>query len=70
MAQLQAEYAYVGADMYIGEARHGSSPQSAKWRIKKIFNFTSSVTRERWANGNARFDKVWENHASYTYENL
>jgi len=70
MAQLQTEYAYVGNDMYIGEARPGSSPDSPKWRIKKIFDYAANPTRERWADGNTRFDKVWGNYASYTYENL
>jgi len=67
---LQREYAYIGADMYVGEARPGSSPQSSKWRIKKVFNYTTNVSRERWANGNARFNKIWANYASYTYVNL
>jgi len=67
---LQTEYAYIGADMYVGEARPGSSPYSSKWRIKKVFNYTTNVSRIRWANGNARFNKVWANYASYTYENL
>jgi len=67
---LQTEYAYIGADMYVGEARPGSSPNSSKWRIKKVFNYTTNVSRERWANGNARFNKIWANYASYTYENL
>ena len=70
MAQLQSEYAYVGTDMYIGEARPGSSPGSAKWRIKRIYNYTTSVIRERWADGNARFDKIWSRHGSYTYMEL
>lgn len=70
MAKLQTEYAYVGTDMYVGEARPGSSPGSAKWRIYRIFNYATNPSRERWANGNARFNKIWANYASYTYENL
>jgi len=70
MAKLQTEYAYVGNDMYVGEARPGSSPGSAKWRIYKIFFYNTNPTRERWANGNARFNKIWANYASYTYVNL
>ena len=70
MAQLQTELAYQGNDMFIGEARPGSSPGSAKWRISRVYDYATTARRTRWANGNARFNKIWANYASYTYENL
>lgn len=53
--------------IYIGEAPAGSALSASVWRIKKIVLDSSSDVTQTWANGNANFDKVWNNYASYTY---
>lgn len=60
---------YSGTNViYIGEAQPGSATSSAVWRIKKLtYNAQNMVTDIQWAGGNAKFDKIWNNRASYTY---
>jgi len=48
----------------IGEAPPGTPKSAAKWRIRKVVRQTAETT---WANGNAEFDKVWNDRDSYTY---
>jgi len=69
MAQLQQRIDYAGGEnpVYIADARPGSSLMSSKWRIKKLTYSGSNVIRTSWANGNARFNKRWDNRTSYTY---
>ena len=69
MAQLQERIDNAGgtSPVYLGEARPGSSLQSLKWRIKRLTYAGNDVIRISWANGNARFNKRWDNRALYTY---
>jgi len=56
--------------LYIGEALPGTLQSAASWRIQKIV-FTSIANTEdvskTWANGNALFDKIWNNRLAYSY---
>ena len=52
---------------YVGEAEPGTATSEAKWRIKKLVYSGTNVTQILWAGGNAKFDKVWDNHTSYSY---
>lgn len=55
--------------LYIGEAEPGTASSALRWRIKK-FTYTAAtnnVATIKWASGNDRFDKSWDNRASYTY---
>lgn len=69
MAQLQQRIDYAGGNspVYIGEARPGSSFMSLKWRIYRLTYLGVNPVRTSWANGNARFNKRWDNRALYTY---
>jgi len=69
MAQLQQRIDYSGGEnpVYVGEARPGSSLMSLKWRIYKLTYSGANPIRTSWANGNARFNKRWDNRALYTY---
>ena len=69
MAQLQERIDYTGGSnpVYVGETRPGSSLQSLKWRIKKLTYSGNNLIRSSWANGNAQFNKRWDNRTSYTY---
>lgn len=51
--------------MYVGEALPGTSSASAAWRIKKIDQTSGLILT--WASGDADFDKVWNDRASYIY---
>lgn len=48
---------------YIGEAAPGTLSSAAKWRISYVLS-NGQVT---WADGNARFDKVWTDREGYIY---
>lgn len=69
MAQLQQRIDNAGGTLpvYIGEAVCASSLQSLKWRIQKLTYSGTDVIRISWANGTDRFDKRWDNRATYTY---
>ena len=51
---------------YIGMGKIGSLESDASWQIRRIQK-TSSVTRIQYADGNRRFDNVWDDRASLTY---
>jgi len=69
MAQLQQRIDNTGDSdpVYVGEARPGSSLMSPKWRIYKLRYSETNIIRKSWANGNARFNKRWDNRTLYTY---
>lgn len=49
---------------YIGEANPGSSEGALVWRIKRMTNADTTIV---WAEGTSDFDKIWNNHLSYSY---
>ena len=61
--------AYDASDnpQYVGEAPPGSATSSAVWRIKKVTWSDSKATAVEWADGNTKFDNVWDDRASLTY---
>ena len=52
---------------YIGYAKPGSSSSSSVWQIKKLIYTGDSVTAILFANGDTKFDKIWDNRTSYSY---
>lgn len=55
----------VPTSIYIGKSPVGSATSDAVWMIKKI-DSTSGVSIT-FADGNHRFDNVWDDRASLTY---
>lgn len=53
---------------YLGVAKLGTAGSDAKWQIRRIQK-VSSVTSIQYADGNRRFDNVWDDRASLTYSN-
>jgi hypothetical protein len=53
--------------IYRGEAQVGTSEIIPSWRIRLVNIAEDGDVSERWASGNANFDKVWDDRASYTY---
>lgn len=53
---------------YIGLAKPGTATSAAGWQIKKMtYNATGFMTDLQFADGTDKFDKVWDNKASYSY---
>ena len=50
---------------YIGEAPPNSSMSAPVWRMRRLD--TTSGVQLYYADGNTRFDNVWDNRASLTY---
>lgn len=48
---------------YFGYASPGTASSAASWKIKRM-DSNGIIT---WADGNASFDNVWDNHSSLTY---
>lgn len=54
---------------YIGKADPGTATDKAGWFIQKIiYDANGDMTGILNANGQADFDKIWDNRESYTYE--
>ena len=70
--ELSRRSDFVGdTAIYRGEAAPGASESAAVWRIKRI-DFVSGGdgkqdVNEKWAGGNANYDKVWADRASLEY---
>jgi hypothetical protein len=54
-------------ELYKGEAEVGTTTSSTGWRIHKIVLGIDGDMSETWADGNANFDNIWDNRASYIY---
>lgn len=62
--QLTVRQANDGTYTYIGEALPGAATSAPVWRIQRITNADNTVL---WADGDANFDNVWDNHLTLTY---
>ncbi len=52
---------------YQGWAKPGTSAGEPGWRIRKL-SYTGNYTiRIEWADGNDKFDKIWNDRNSYTF---
>lgn len=53
--------------IYEGNAVPGTAVTLAEWRIRKYTYSGNKVTKIEWAHGNANFDNVWNDRATYPY---
>lgn len=53
--------------IYIGEAVPGALSSAASWRIKRVSFFGDGDSSTLWADGNANFDNIWDNHLALSY---
>lgn len=61
-------YDYSGTlIIYEGYALPGTSSSSSYWLIKKNLYSGSNNIGSQYASGTRKFDKIWDNRASYTY---
>lgn len=49
---------------YFGEAVPGTASSTASWRISRMTNADSTI---EWADGDGKFDNVWDDRASLSY---
>lgn len=67
VTEYAPRYDYIDATTsYLGEALPGTLESAATWRIRLITTSGSDVT-VKWADGNSRFDNVWDDRASLSY---
>lgn len=67
--ELTTKLDEASADViYIGSAKLGTADSDASWQIRKI-ETSGNVTSILYADGDRRFDNVWDNRASLTYSN-
>jgi hypothetical protein len=62
--------AYDGSGnlIYLGRAISGSSKASAVWQIRKFtYDVGNNLTDSALADGNDKYDNVWDNRASLSY---
>ena len=55
-----------GSTTYIGVTKQGGDTSEAVWQIRKI-SLNGSVTSILFADGNDKYDNIWDNRASLTY---
>jgi hypothetical protein len=55
----------VGSITYVGQAPVGTATSVALWQIQKVDSTSGVVVT--WADGNDRYDNVWDDYATLTY---
>lgn len=60
-------YTSSGMPEFIGLASPGTATSATSWKIKKLVYTGTNVTSIIWADGNKKFDNIWDNHASLSY---
>ncbi len=53
---------------YIGTAKLGATTSSAVWQIRRIQK-SSTVTAIQYADGDRRFNNIWDDRTSLSYTN-
>lgn len=56
----------LGATIYIGYGRPGALTNEASWRVLRLLQ-TGSETVVTFADGDDKFDNVWDDRASLAY---
>jgi hypothetical protein len=64
---LEADYDINNHPIYVGDALPGTTTSDANWRIKQITWVGNNATSILWADGNTKFDNVWDNRTLLTY---
>jgi len=61
------DYDASGNVVYYGVTTSGTAKSAAKWQIKKFSYTSNDLTDIQWADGNTKFDNVWDDRASLSY---
>lgn len=62
------DYEGGNAVIYLGKAHPGAQTSEAVWQIRQFTYSGSLVTQINFANGNANFDKVWDDRSTYDFD--
>jgi len=60
------DYAVAGTE-YVGKAICGANTASPVWQIQRMVT-VGSVDTITWADGDGKFDNIWDNRAALTYK--
>lgn len=58
----------AGSPVYIGWALPGTEEADAAWKITKLEYSGANLVSQIWADGNTKFDNVWDDRASLVYD--
>jgi len=65
---LAMDYSSATVLLYAGNADPGTLKSAARWQIKKMtYDGNGDLTDLQWADGNTKFDNVWNDRASLSY---
>jgi hypothetical protein len=64
--KVRVEYS-GGVPLYAGFALPGTLTSATGWAIRKMTAVGDNITATDWASGTTKFDKVWDDRATYTY---
>ena len=58
----------AGKEEYVGYAEPGSADASAVWQIQKlVYDSNNKISTVRYADGDLKFNNIWDNRASLSY---
>jgi len=65
---LAMDYSAATVLLYAGNAHPGTAKSEALWQIKKmVYDGNGDLTDVQWADGNTKFDNIWNDRASLSY---
>jgi len=65
---IAVEYDDDSNPIYIGFAKPGTAKSVSHWQIFKLtYDSDDNITDLQWADGDEKFNKVWNNRATYSY---
>ena len=60
-----------GNAVYVGKADPGSLSSASVWQVKRItWDANGNPTAVEWADGDAKFDNVWDDRAALSYSQV
>jgi hypothetical protein len=67
--RIELDYAGGPGDQptYVGFAPPGKLTSEPAWKIMKLVYVGSNLVRRLWADGDTKFDNVWDDRASLNY---
>lgn len=66
--KFRAENDVAGNPLYIGYAEPNSETSLPLWQIRKLtYDAKNSLLTVDWANGNRKFENIWDNRENLTY---
>jgi YD repeat-containing protein len=65
---VRMEYDISQNLIYLGRARISSATSGAVWQIRKFtYDVNNNPTAILWADGNKKYDNIWDNRGALAY---